>query len=513
MRRVGLLLWLLPVFSPFWVACAQDDDPKPEVQPYDCTQVPDAPLEINELGALGETRPRGSHDLAFDAGGLMTGFDGASLVRVSRSLDDLRVLSTADFGGEGPEGMEYLPDGRLITGSPNFGVFTLWPSGAMEPMLPDLREIYGILLGPDGLIYAADNYRIYRIDPDTAAMEVLADSAASPDPERFMPRVLNFSLDYRKMYVGTYANHLFTIDLDENLDPVGDPQFWMDLPGFSSGVDALAVDVCGNLYVPSYPDELHRITPEGVLSLYHKWPEMDHFGHGARWGTGFDGWRTDALYMPQHYYDHSVVEVVTGVPGRVISPPVTPPPDPAAELSCRTAGPGSQTPPGPALLGPAGFFLLYGFRRWRRRRTRSYMMTQKEVQSLLFVAVGCLLLSGCASSGEEKTLTTAPRTATAATRTAPPADPGPGKDEPPVFGGSVDAPAVVSSGGADRDGDGIPDDADKCPDDPEDRDAFQDDDGCPDPDNDGDGISDMNDRCPNDPETFNGREDADGCPD
>jgi len=76
----------------------------------------------------------------------------------------------------------------------------------------------------------------------------------------------------------------------------------------------------------------------------------------------------------------------------------------------------------------------------------------------------------------------------------------------------VDAPAVVPSGG-DRDSDGISDDTDKCPDDPEDRDGFQDADGCPDPDNDGDGITDANDQCPNDPETINGLQDADGCPD
>ena len=41
----------------------------------------------------------------------------------------------------------------------------------------------------------------------------------------------------------------------------------------------------------------------------------------------------------------------------------------------------------------------------------------------------------------------------------------------------------------DPDGDGISDDADKCPNEPEDKDGFQDDDGCPDPDNDGDGVA------------------------
>jgi len=65
----------------------------------------------------------------------------------------------------------------------------------------------------------------------------------------------------------------------------------------------------------------------------------------------------------------------------------------------------------------------------------------------------------------------------------------------------------------DRDGDGIPDRLDKCPDQPEDKDGFQDADGCPDLDNDGDGIPDAKDKCPNEPETKNGYQDDDGCPD
>jgi large repetitive protein len=65
----------------------------------------------------------------------------------------------------------------------------------------------------------------------------------------------------------------------------------------------------------------------------------------------------------------------------------------------------------------------------------------------------------------------------------------------------------------DADGDGVPDDDDLCPTVPEDRDGFQDSDGCPDPDNDKDGIPDATDKCPNDPEDKDGFEDADGCPD
>ncbi len=65
----------------------------------------------------------------------------------------------------------------------------------------------------------------------------------------------------------------------------------------------------------------------------------------------------------------------------------------------------------------------------------------------------------------------------------------------------------------DRDGDGIPDDIDQCPDVPEDKDGFEDEDGCPDYDNDKDGIYDAQDECPNDPEDRDGFQDTDGCPD
>ena len=104
---------------------------------------------------------------------------------------------------------------------------------------------------------------------------------------------------------------------------------------------------------------------------------------------------------------------------------------------------------------------------------------------------------------------------------------------------------IFEPGMGDRDGDGIKDDVDKCPDDPEDYDDFEDEDGCPDLDNDkdgipdeldncpnepgpesnhgcpehkihdrdGDGIPDDVDKCPDDPEDFDGFEDEDGCPD
>ncbi|MGQ0508159.1 MAG: OmpA family protein [Myxococcaceae bacterium] len=74
------------------------------------------------------------------------------------------------------------------------------------------------------------------------------------------------------------------------------------------------------------------------------------------------------------------------------------------------------------------------------------------------------------------------------------------------------APGPNSNDGCpdlDVDGDKIVDRKDKCPQDAEDVDQFQDEDGCPDPDNDEDGVLDVNDQCP----LEKGPEANRGCPD
>jgi len=79
--------------------------------------------------------------------------------------------------------------------------------------------------------------------------------------------------------------------------------------------------------------------------------------------------------------------------------------------------------------------------------------------------------------------------------------------------GAIGFTMPEKEGVGDADGDGILDDVDQCPNEPEDFDGFQDEDGCPDPDNDGDGVLDVNDGCPNDAEDIDGFQDEDGCPD
>jgi OOP family OmpA-OmpF porin len=65
----------------------------------------------------------------------------------------------------------------------------------------------------------------------------------------------------------------------------------------------------------------------------------------------------------------------------------------------------------------------------------------------------------------------------------------------------------------DNDLDTIPDSVDKCPSQAEDQDGTEDNDGCPDLDNDKDGLADTADQCPTQPESKNNYKDEDGCPD
>lgn len=85
----------------------------------------------------------------------------------------------------------------------------------------------------------------------------------------------------------------------------------------------------------------------------------------------------------------------------------------------------------------------------------------------------------------------------------------PTEPEPPA----LPTPDVAPVASSDADADGIPDEIDKCPNERETVNGYEDEDGCPELDSDNDTFLDAVDSCPDKPETFNGFNDEDGCPD
>lgn len=112
--------------------------------------------------------------------------------------------------------------------------------------------------------------------------------------------------------------------------------------------------------------------------------------------------------------------------------------------------------------------------------------------------------AGASATGASRTAAASGASASAAGSTGSTA--GPATGAAIVGGASARLPL-------DADGDGIADDADRCPVQPEDLDGFEDEDGCPELDNDQDGVADAQDKCPVEAETLNGIDDDDGCPD
>lgn len=86
-----------------------------------------------------------------------------------------------------------------------------------------------------------------------------------------------------------------------------------------------------------------------------------------------------------------------------------------------------------------------------------------------------------------------------------------GDGEPDASDRCPDTPGIEHGCPAetDQDHDGVADKVDRCPLDVEDKDGFEDEDGCPDPDNDRDGVPDVQDACPRE----KGVESNGGCPD
>ena len=283
---------------------ADDDDDDDSGPFFDCDTVPtSAGVETIIPGA------RGYHGLAIDDQDRIVGSDGWSLIRSDYEGDWSVWMPSVGA----VEQMTYMDNGDLIYASVDTGgIHRITPDGGQSQIASGLNA-YGVTIGPDGMIWTAGwNGTIDRIDPETGQVVQLGTIYNNS------PHAIGFNLDYSVLYIGTVGDgRLYKMELDENLDPVGGPLPWVNVGG--GWQDAIAVDICGYVYVPDYwSTTLWRIHPTtGVVSVYADWNNNSSwYGHGAIWGTGSGGWRHDAVYVPMPYGGDQVREVVIGVPGR-----------------------------------------------------------------------------------------------------------------------------------------------------------------------------------------------------
>ncbi|MCK9462989.1 MAG: SMP-30/gluconolactonase/LRE family protein, partial [Proteobacteria bacterium] len=245
-----------------------DSDTDTDTDTFDCTTVPAAPLSIEEL-----VGPVGYHDVAFDSEGFIIGTDGYNLFKANSSSGAYVYVN----GLTGVQGMDVLPGGDLVAASASEGIVRITPFGTRTSIAPSIDGGYGVTVGPDGMVYVGDNSTLYRIDPDTHAVETLSTSLGA--------RNIEFSPDLSLMYIGSFGTgQIHAVAIDADLGWIGSPWLFATITDMDcTFMDGFGVDVCGNIFVSCYPMMLYRVTPDGTVSPYHTWTSPS-YGHGLQWG-------------------------------------------------------------------------------------------------------------------------------------------------------------------------------------------------------------------------------------
>lgn len=278
----------------------------------DCSQVPDKPIMVQELKG-----PKAYHDVAFDELGNLIGNDNEDLLKTA--LDGKPKMMLAGVGML--QGFDQAVNGDLYAVASswddgNTSLLRITPEGGQETIIDVESGAYGVRIGPDGFIYVASSDALLRVDPVTKKTTLVPS-----DLEQWAPRVMDYSPDKKKLYVGTLGDGtVYAYDLDENGKTKGYPKVFAEDVG-GGYHDGLGVDACGNVYVADFTTTaLYRITPEGEVTTYQQWEETgfdsSDYGHGLEWGSGLGGYEKTSIYLPQPYDDNTVVRVELGVPAR-----------------------------------------------------------------------------------------------------------------------------------------------------------------------------------------------------
>lgn len=269
---------------------------------YTCSRLPDEALSVSNL-----TNARAYHGIAFsDSDATLVGWDGSAMMKStyagSRSLFVPGVSNAEQF--------DRLPNGDIVYADNwNGALVRVEPDGSTSNIATGLGSVYGVTVGPDGMVYVTYN-SITRVDPDTGEKTTIYDPGFSSSIGT--AHAVNFNLDSTKMYIATIgAGTVYQMDLDADLNPTSDPYAFYT--GIGGWMDGLELDECGNLYVPDYSDStLWRITADGTTADMMMTPSSTDYGHGVMWGTGAGDWAEDTLYLPQPYNGYTVREVRIG---------------------------------------------------------------------------------------------------------------------------------------------------------------------------------------------------------
>ena len=275
---------------------------------FDCSEAPNEPLDARVMEG-----PRGYHGLAIDASGQIFGTNvDLTLIRSSYDGDWAPFVPnvTADQ-------IAFAENGHLILAAAE-GLTGITPEAQRYTINAELYG-YGLRIGPDGRGYLAEPRAIRRINLVTGLAETVV---TVPDIDMgTFAHAFDFSPELDALYIGMTGEtetNVRVVRLDESLDALGPLEPFANIAPGKVWIDGVATDACGNLYVANFAtSQLFRVRPDGSSEVYVDWSaDPTQYGHGVIFGNGVAGFREDALYLPMPYNNHSVQEIVVGIPSR-----------------------------------------------------------------------------------------------------------------------------------------------------------------------------------------------------
>ena len=273
---------------------------------FDCGTIPAMAGPAVNLEA-----PRGYNDIVFDAAGAMIGSDENVFWRATDA--DTATAYATGIGRVYKMGI--LPGGDVVgalSSGEGGGFIRVDAAGGKTQIVPGLNG-YGLAVGNDGMVYLATNYTggaeaIIRVDPDTGdAVEII-------DCTPYPARAIAFNRDFSRLYFGTLdGGEVYGVDLDANLDPIGDPVLIRNVP--QAWHDTVEVDACGQIYVGSvFSSSIWRINMDLSITELIDW-DFNTYGHGMEWGSAVGGWDEMSVYITHPYIGSRVDSYEVGVPG------------------------------------------------------------------------------------------------------------------------------------------------------------------------------------------------------
>ena len=267
----------------------------------DCATLPTSPTVDQFIPGA-----RGYHGIAIDDAGFIVGSGDNSLWKSDYQGNATMWVPQQGNGQE----MLYLPNGHLAWVVDNQSSLRTYDLKGTSTDLTSAQGAYGLVYGPDDMLYMAQSNGVKRVDPFTGDTTTFVTVGGNV-------RSLDFNRDFTKLYISTTSGgNVYQVDLDANYEPVGNATVLAS--GLSSYLDGLRVSACGYLFVPCYSNSsLYRISPAGDVETFVNWPSLQEYGHGAIFGNGIGGWSETSLFLPVPYNGNTVKEIGVGEPGRL----------------------------------------------------------------------------------------------------------------------------------------------------------------------------------------------------